>query len=66
MVRELVVTNLAEVENVALVNAQGVVVRTVKPNGASELRLAVEDLSAGVYMLVVERNGVRKAIRIVK
>lgn len=66
MVRELVVTNLAEVENVALVNAQGVVVRTVKPNGASELRLAVEDLSAGVYMLVVERNGARKAIRIVK
>lgn len=66
MVRELVVSNLAEVENVALVNAQGVVVRTVKPNGASELRLAVEDLSAGVYMLVVERNGVRKAIRIVK
>lgn len=66
MVRELVVTNLAEVENVALVNAQGVVVRAVKPNGASELRLAVEDLSAGVYMLVVERNGVRKAIRIVK
>lgn len=66
MVRELVVTNLAEVENVALVNAQGVVVRAVKPNGASELRLAVEDLSAGVYMLVVERNGARKAIRIVK
>lgn len=66
MVRELVVSNLAEVENVALVNAQGVVVRTVKPNGASELRLAVEDLSAGVYMLVIERNGVRKAIRIVK
>lgn len=66
MVRELVVSNLAEVENVALVNAQGVVVRAVKPNGASELRLAVEDLSAGVYMLVVERNGVRKAIRIVK
>ena len=66
MVRELVVSNLAEVENVALVNAQGVVVRTVKPNGASELRLAVEDLPAGVYMLVVERNGVRKAIRIVK
>ncbi len=66
MVRELVVSNLAEVENVALVDAQGVVVRTVKPNGASELRLAVEDLSAGVYMLVVERNGVRKAIRIVK
>jgi len=66
MVRELVVSNLAEVENVALVNAQGVVVRTVKPNGASELRLAVEDLPAGVYMLVVERNGARKAIRIVK
>ena len=66
MVRELVVSNLAEVENVALVNAQGVVVRTVKPNGASELRLAVEDLSAGVYMLVVERSGARKAIRIVK
>jgi hypothetical protein len=66
MVRELVVTNLAEVENVALVNAQGVVVRTVKPNGASELRLAVEDLPAGVYMLVVERSGARKAIRIVK
>ncbi len=66
MVRELVVTNLAEVENVALVNAQGVVVRTVKPNGASELRLAVEDLSAGVYMLVVECSGARKAIRIVK
>ena len=66
MVRELVVSNLAEVENVALVNAQGVVVRTVKPNGASELRLAVEDFPAGVYMLVVERNGARKAIRIVK
>ena len=66
MVRELVVSNLAEVENVALVNAQGVVVRTVKPNGASELRLAVEDLPAGVYMLVVERNGARKAIRNVK
>lgn len=66
MVRELVVTNLAEVENVALVNAQGVVVRAVKPNGASELRLAVEDLPAGVYMLVVGRSGARKAIRIVK
>ena len=66
MVRELVVSNLAEVENVALVNAQGVVVRTVKPNGASELRLAVEDLPAGVYMLMVERSGARKAIRIVK
>lgn len=66
MVRELVVTNLAEVENVALVNAQGVVVRAVKPNGASELRLAVEDLPAGVYMLVVECSGARKAIRIVK
>ena len=66
MVRELVVTNLAEVENVALLNAQGVVVRSVKPNGATELRLAVEDLPSGIYMLLLERNGARKAIHIVK
>ena len=66
MVRELVVTNLAEVENVALLNAQGVVVRSVKPNGATELRLAVEELPSGIYMLLLERNGARKAIPIVK
>ena len=66
MVRELVVTNLAEVENVALLNAQGVVVRSVKPNGATELRLAVEELPSGIYMLLLERNGARKAIHIVK
>ena len=66
MVRELVVANLAEVESLALLTAQGVVIRTVNPNGANEVRLAVEDLPAGMYMLVVERNGLRKAIRIVK
>ena len=63
---ELVVANTTEVAKVALVNAQGVVVRTVLPNGANELRLAVEDLPAGVYVLVLERADARKAIRLVK
>ena len=63
---EIVVTNLAEVAKVALVNAQGVVVRSVLPNGASELRLAVEDLPAGLYLLLLENNGAQKAIRLVK
>ena len=65
-VGQLVVANTAEVAKVALVNAQGVVVRTVLPNGANELRLAVEDLPAGVYVLVLERADARKAIRLVK
>lgn len=63
---EIVVTNLAEVAKVALVNAQGVIVRSVLPNGASELRLAVEDLPAGLYLLLLENNGAQKAIRLVK
>lgn len=63
---EIVVANLAEVAKVALVNAQGVVVRSVLPNGASELRLAVEDLPAGLYLLLLENNGAQKAIRLVK
>ena len=65
-VGQLVVANTAEVAKVVLVNAQGVVVRTVLPNGANELRLAVEDLPAGVYVLVLERADARKAIRLVK
>jgi hypothetical protein len=63
---EIVVTNIAEVAKVALVNAQGVIVRSVLPNGASELRLAVEDLPAGLYLLLLENNGAQKAIRLVK
>lgn len=63
---EIVVTNLAEVAKVALVNAQGVIVRSVLPNGASELRLAVEDLPAGLYLLLLENNGAQMAIRLVK
>lgn len=63
---EIVVTNIAEVAKVALVNAQGIVVRSVLPNGASELRLAVEDLPAGLYLLLLENNGAQKAIRLVK
>lgn len=63
---EIVVTNLAEVAKVALVNAQGVIVRSVLPNGASELRLAVEGLPAGLYLLLLENNGAQKAIRLVK
>ena len=63
---EIVVTNIAEVAKIALVNAQGIVVRAVLPNGASELRLAVEDLPAGLYLLLLENNGAQKAIRLVK
>ena len=65
-VGQLFVANTAEVAKVALVNAQGVVVRTVLPAGANELNIAVEDLPAGVYVLVLEREGARKAIRLVK
>ena len=63
---EIVVTNIAEVAKVALVNAQGIVVRVVLPNGASELRLRVNDLPAGLYLLLLENNGAQKAIRLVK
>jgi len=65
-VDQLFVANTAEVTKVLLVNAQGIVVRTVQPSGVNELVLATEDLPAGVYVVVLERAEARKSIRIVK
>ncbi|MGP1362670.1 MAG: T9SS type A sorting domain-containing protein, partial [Bacteroides sp.] len=65
-VDQLFVANTAEVTKVLLVNAQGIVVRTVQPRGVNELVLATEDLPAGVYVVVLERAEARKSIRIVK
>ena len=65
-VDQLFVANTAEVTKVLLVNAQGIVVRTVQPRGVNELVLATEDLPAGVYVVVLEHAEARKSIRIVK
>ncbi len=65
-VERLVVKNTAEVEKVTLVNLQGVELRVVLPAGTNQIHFAVEDLPAGVYMLVLERNGVKKTLRVVK
>ena len=63
---ELYVAHTADVANVSLLNAQGIVVRTQLPNGAEQIRLAVEDLPAGLYMVVVEKDQAKKLFRVVK
>ncbi|MGP1362141.1 MAG: T9SS type A sorting domain-containing protein [Bacteroides sp.] len=65
-VGQLFITNLAEVTKVSLINAQGVVIRTIEPRGSNELVLATEDIPAGIYVVVLEHADARKAIRIVK
>jgi len=63
---EIVLTNLADVAKVSLVNAQGVVLRSAVPNGANELRLVVEDLPAGLYLVLLENDSLQKTLRLVK
>ncbi len=63
---ELYVAHTADVAKVSLLNAQGIVVRTQLPNGAEQIRLAVEDLPAGLYMVVVEKDQAKKLFRVVK
>ncbi len=62
----MVVKNIANVSRLTLVDALGVVHYSILSNGAMELQLRTQDLPAGVYMLVVEKDGARKALRILK
>ena len=63
---EIALNNLTNITKVSMVNAQGVTVRTLIPNGANELHLTVDNLPAGLYLVVLEHNGAKKTIRIVK
>ena len=62
----MVVKNVANVSRLTLVDTLGVVHYSILANGAMELQLRTQDLPAGVYMLVVEEDGARKALRILK
>jgi hypothetical protein len=59
----MVVKNVANVSRLTLVDALDY---SILPDGATELQLRTQDLPAGVYMLVVEKDGARKALRILK
>ncbi len=63
---QLVVKEVAAAERVLLLNAQGMVVRNLPVNGASELVLDTENLPAGMYMVVVENAAARKVFKVVK
>lgn len=63
---QLMVKDVAEATRVMLVNLQGAVLRSVSVNGANELVLDVEDVPAGLYMLVVENGSARRTIKVVK
>ena len=63
---EIVLTNLAEVSKISLISAQGIKVRTVMLNDVKELRLAVEDLPAGLYLVLLENGECQRTIRLVK
>lgn len=65
-VSDIVVKNTEELSRISLVNAQGMVVRSLLPSGQPEIHISAEDLPAGAYLLVVEHANARKAIRIVK
>ena len=63
---KLVVNEVAEAGRVTLVNAQGVVLRSVAVNGANQVELDVTDVPAGIYMVVVENGAARRAFKVVK
>jgi len=63
---KLVVNEVAEASRVTLVNAQGVVLRSVAVNGANQVELDVTDVPAGIYMVVVENGAARRAFKVVK
>ncbi len=65
-VNDIVVKKTEELSRISLVNAQGMVVRSLLPSGQPEIHISAEDLPAGAYLLVVEHANARKAIRIVK
>ena len=62
----LTVKEVAEASRVTLVNAQGVVLRSVAVNGANQIALDVTDVPAGIYMVVVENGAARRAFKVVK
>ena len=62
----LTVNEVAEAGRVTLVNAQGVVLRSVAVNGANQIALDVTDVPAGIYMVVVENGAARRAFKVVK
>lgn len=62
----LTVNEVAEASRVTLVNAQGVVLRSVAVNGANQIALDVTDVPAGIYMVVVENGAARRAFKVVK
>ena len=62
----LTVNEVAEASRVTLVNAQGVVLRSVAVNGANQIALDVIDVPAGIYMVVVENGAARRAFKVVK
>ena len=63
---KLVVNEVAEASRLTLVNAQGVVLRSVAVNGANQVELDVTDVPAGIYMVVVENGAARRAFKVVK
>lgn len=63
---KLIVNEVAEASRVTLVNAQGVVLRSVAVNGANQIALDVTDVPAGIYMVVVENGAARRAFKVVK
>jgi len=63
---KITVTEVAEANRILLVNAQGVVLRSVAVNGANQIDLDVADVPAGIYMVVVENGAARRAFKVVK
>lgn len=63
---KITVTEVAEANRILLVNAQGVILRSVAVNGANQIDLDVADVPAGIYMVVVENGAARRAFKVVK
>lgn len=57
---------LSGVERIRVLDAAGVVLRTIMANGATKLELQLGDLPEGSYVLVVESAAGHRAIRLVK
>ena len=65
---ELFVANLQDATQIRILNAQGLVLRSLPSQGLRDIRIAVDTLPQGLYLLVLEKEGtaLRKTFRLVK
>ena len=65
---ELFVANLQDATQIRILNAQGLVLRSMSSQGLRDIRIAVDTLPQGLYLLVLEKEGtaLRKTFRLVK